>query len=180
MTVSGRLASRFKRSVYTILGTCCLTDELLQTTFCRLEHAFNLRPLLPVFVQSERLHVLQFFIRIVFYRYSVIVCSNELDSRKRCALAQSLAYAVWNKEYVPTLNQRSNWETFNDQHLRTLEWVRVVEETNPRFTTLPLGLEEFVTTPITQNAPPSYVRRTVHSLYQFFPRLLQGKDVSYN
>ena len=43
-----RLVRSFKRILYTILGTRRLTDEVLSTTFCLVEHALNSRPLTPV------------------------------------------------------------------------------------------------------------------------------------
>ena len=43
-----RLVRSFKRVLYTILGTRRLTDEVLNTTFCVVEHALNARPLTPV------------------------------------------------------------------------------------------------------------------------------------
>ena len=43
-----RLVRSFKRLLYTILGTRRLTDEVLSTTFCLVEHALNSRPLPPV------------------------------------------------------------------------------------------------------------------------------------
>ena len=43
-----RLVRSFKRVLYTILGTRRLTDEVLNTTFCLIEHALNSRPLTPV------------------------------------------------------------------------------------------------------------------------------------
>ena len=39
-----RLVRSFKRILYTILGTRRLTDELLNNTFCLVEHALNSRP----------------------------------------------------------------------------------------------------------------------------------------
>ena len=43
-----RLVRSFKRILYTILGTRCLADEVLNSTFCLAEHALNSRPLTPV------------------------------------------------------------------------------------------------------------------------------------
>ena len=40
-----KLVRCFKRVLYTILGTRRLTDEVLHTTFCLVEHALNSRPL---------------------------------------------------------------------------------------------------------------------------------------
>ena len=43
-----KLVRCFKRVRYTILGTRRLTDEVLSTIFCLVEHALNSRPLTPV------------------------------------------------------------------------------------------------------------------------------------
>ena len=43
-----RLVRSFTRVLYTTLGTRRLTDEVLSTTFCLVEHALNSRPLTPV------------------------------------------------------------------------------------------------------------------------------------
>ena len=64
-----------------------------------------------------------------------VVGNNEFDHRKRYARAQSYANAIWSrwiKEYVPTLNRRSKWQTPAEQHLKTGDLVWIVEETNPR------------------------------------------------
>ena len=42
---SGRLIGTFRMVLYNILGTRRLTDEVLNTTFCLVEHALNARPL---------------------------------------------------------------------------------------------------------------------------------------
>ena len=39
-----KFVRNFKRVLYTILGTRRLTDEVLNTTFCLVEHAQNARP----------------------------------------------------------------------------------------------------------------------------------------
>ena len=67
-----------------------------------------------------------------------VVGNNEFDHRKRYARAQSrsrYANAIWSrwiKEYVPTLNGRSKWQTPAEQHLKTGDLVWIVEETNAR------------------------------------------------
>ena len=43
-----RLVRSFKRILYTIFGTRRLTDKVLNTTFCLVEHALNARPLTSV------------------------------------------------------------------------------------------------------------------------------------
>ena len=43
-----RVVSRIKRLLYIILGTRCLTDVVLQTNFCLVQHAPNSLPPTPV------------------------------------------------------------------------------------------------------------------------------------
>ena len=64
-----------------------------------------------------------------------VVGNNEFDHRKPYARAQSYANPIWSRwirEYVPTLNRRSKWQTPAEQHLKTGDLVWIVEETNPR------------------------------------------------
>ena len=63
-----------------------------------------------------------------------LVGDNKFDRRKRYARAQSYANAIWSRwirEYIPTLNRRSKWQTPAEQHLKTGDLVWIVEETNP-------------------------------------------------
>ena len=64
-----------------------------------------------------------------------VVGNNEFDYRKRYARAQPYANAIWSRwirEYVPTLNRRSKWQTPAEQHLKTGDLVGIVEESNSR------------------------------------------------
>ena len=133
-----RLVRSFKRVLYTILGTRRLTDEVLHTTFCLVENALNSRPLTPVSADPCDLNALtpnHFLLGEYSTGIPSVVGNNELDHRKRYARAQSYANAIWSrwiKEYVPTLNRRSKWQTPAEQHLKTGDLVWIVEETNPR------------------------------------------------
>ena len=133
-----RLVRSFKRVLYTILGTRRLTDEVLHTTFCLVENALNSRPLTPVSADPCDLNALtpnHFLLGEYSTGIPSVVGKNELDHRKRYARAQSYANAIWSRwirEYVPTLNRRSTWQTPAEQHLKTGDLVWIVEETNPR------------------------------------------------
>ena len=64
-----------------------------------------------------------------------VVGNSEFDHLKRYARAQSYGNAIWSRcirEYVPTMNPRSMWQTPAGQHLKTGDLVWIVEETNPR------------------------------------------------
>ena len=133
-----RLVRSFKRVLYTILGTRRLTDEVLSTTFCLVEHALNSRPLTPVSADPSDLGALtpnHSLLGNQARSFPSIICVDEFDHRKRYARAQSYANAIWSrwiKEYVPALNRRSKWQTPAEHHLKTGDLVWVVEETNPR------------------------------------------------
>ena len=133
-----KLVRSFKRVLYTILGTRRLTDEVLSTTFCLVEHALNSRPLTPVSADPSDLGALtpnHFLLGNQARGLPSIIGVDEFDHRKRYARAQSYANAIWSrwiKEYVPALNRRSKWQTPAEHHLKTGDLVWVVEETNPR------------------------------------------------
>ena len=133
-----RLVRSFKRVLYTILGTRRLTDEVLNTTFCLVECALNSRPLTPVSADPSDLGAItpnHFLLGNQATRIPSIVGVDEFDHRKRYARAQSYANAIWArwlKEYVPTLNRRSKWQTPDEQHLKVGDLVWIVEEGNPR------------------------------------------------
>ena len=133
-----RLVRSFKQILYTILGTRRLTDEILNNTFCLIEHALNSRPLTPVSTDPSDLGALtpnHFLLGNQGRSFLSIIGVDEFDHRKRYARAQSYAKAIWSrwiKEYVPALNRRSKWQTPAEQHLKTGDLVWVVEESNPR------------------------------------------------
>ena len=133
-----RLVRSFKRVLYTILGTRCLTDEVLNTTFCLVEHALSSRPLTPVSADPSDLGAItpnHFLLGNQATRMPSIVGVDEFDHRKRYARAQSYAIAIWArwlKEYVPALNRRAKWQTPAEHHLKVGDLVGMVEESNPR------------------------------------------------
>ena len=124
--------------LYTILGTRRLTDEVLSTTFCLVEHALNSRPLTPMSTDPSDLGALtpnHFLLGNQARSLPSIIGVDGFDHRKRYARAQSYANAIWSrwiKEYVPALNRCSKWQTPAEQHLKTGDLVWVVQETNPR------------------------------------------------
>ena len=59
----------------------------------------------------------------------------DFDHRERYARERASSNAIWNrvlKEYVLTLNRRSNWSTQSDRLLKTGDLVRIVEPVSPR------------------------------------------------
>ena len=118
------LVRSFKRILYTILGTRRLPDEVLNTTFCLVEHALNSRPLTPVSADPSDLGALtpnHFLLGNQARSLPSIIGVDEIDHRKRYARAQSYANAIWSrwiKEFVLTLNRRTKWQTPAEQHLK--------------------------------------------------------------
>ena len=155
--------------LYSILGTRRLTNEVLHTTFCLVENALNSRLLTPVSADPCDLNALTPN-HVLLGEHSTgipsVVGNNEFDHRKRYDRAKSYANVIWSrwiKEYVPTLNRRSKWQTPAEQHLKTGDLVWIVEEPTLGVTTQPLGLWNSVTAPIASRALPFYLRRPVHS-----------------
>ena len=116
-----KMLCSFKRMFYTVLGT--------HTTFCLVDNALNSRPLTPVSAYQCDLNAItpnHFLLGEYSTGIPSVVGNNDFDHRKHYARAQSYANAVWSRwirEYVPTLNRRSKWQTPNDQQLRTSDLV---------------------------------------------------------
>ena len=103
-----RLLRSFKRMLYTILGTRRLTNEILNTTFCLVEHALNLCPLTPVSADPSDLGAKTPNHFLLGNQWTVIlsiVGVDEFDDGKWYDRAQSYAttiWAGWIEEYVPS------------------------------------------------------------------------------
>ena len=174
--------------LYTILGTRRLTDEILLTTFCLVENAPNSRTLTPVSAEPCNLNAStpnHFLLSEFSTGISSVVGNNEFDNLKRYARAQSYANAIWYRwirEYVPTLNQRSKWQTPAEQHLKTVGLVWIVEETNPRgyypivrIVELRYGSDSVARSAVLRTSTSSLVRSLV-KLIPVFPTSSSGPD----
>ena len=133
-----RVFKQVLRVLYTILGRRRLTDEVLHTAFCLVEHALKSCPLTTVSADSCDLNAItpnHFILGEYSTSIPSVVGNHELDYRKHYAPAQPYANAIcwrWIREYVPTLKRRSKWQTLAEHHLKTGDLVWIVEETNPR------------------------------------------------
>ena len=186
-----RLVRSFKRVLYAILGTRRLMDEVLHTTFCLMENALNSLLLTPVSVDPCNLNALtpnNFLLGEHSTGIPSVAGNNEFNHRKRYARAQSYANVIWShwiKEYVPTLNRRSNWQTPAEQHLKTFDLVWIVEETNPRcyyptarIVELRYGSDSVARSAVLRTSTSSLVRPLV-KLVPVFPTSSSGpEDVS--
>ena len=183
-----RLVRSFKRVLYTILGTRRLTDEVLHTTFCLVENDLNSRPLTPVSADSCDLNALtplHFLLGEHSTATPSAVGNNEFDHRKHYARALSYANVIWSrwiKEYVPTLNRRSKWQTPAEQHLKTGDLVWIVEEANPRgyyptarIVELRYGSDSVARSAVLRTSTSSLVRPLV-KLVPVFPTSSSGPE----
>ena len=120
-----RLVRSFKRIHYTIRGTRCFTEEVLNTIYCLVEHALNSRPLTPVSAYQCDLGAItpkHFLIGNQATAIPPIVGIDDFDHRQRYAHAPSYANTIWScwiKEYVPAPNRRSKWQMPAEKHLKT-------------------------------------------------------------
>ena len=76
--------------------------------------------------------------------------------------AQSYVHAIlfrWMKEYVPALSRCSTWQPLAEQHLKTDEFVWVVEESNSRGDYPTVRITELRYCPIASHSP-AYCART--------------------
>ena len=102
-----RIVHSFERVPHTILGTRRLTAEVLNTTFCLVEHALNARPLAPISADPSDPGAItpnHFLLGNQATGILFIVGVDEFDHRKRYARAQSYTNAIWArwlKKYVP-------------------------------------------------------------------------------
>ena len=157
-----RLVCKFKRILYTIIGTRRFTGEVLNPTFCLVEYATNARASSPVSTDPSDLdatsHNNFLFIGNEANAVPSVVGVDEFIYQKRYARAQFYANAIWSgwiEKYVPTLNRRSKWHRSAEQHLKTADLVWVDEDPNPMVTTLLLGSPNSVTFPTASRALPS-------------------------
>ena len=184
----GRLARSFKRVLYTILGTLRLQDEVLNTTFCLVEHALNSRPLTPVSADPSDLGAItpnDFLLGNQATGIPSIVGVDEFDQRKRYAGAQSYANANWTrwlKKYVPALNRRSKWQTPAEQQFKVGNLVWIVEESNPmgyyptaRIEELRYGSDSVARSAVLRTSSGSLVRPLV-KLVPILPTFSSGPE----
>ena len=169
-----RLIRSFKRVLYTILGTRRLTDELLNTTFCLVEHALNARPLTPVSADPSDLGAKT--------PNHFLLGNQAIGTRPSLASTSSIAVSG-TPVHRPTSTQFGHvglrsmylrWQTPAGHHLKVGDLVWIIEKATLGVTIQLLGLKNSVTAPTASPAPPSYARcperSSAHSLsfYQSF------------
>ncbi len=113
-----RLVKSVKRVFYAVLGSQKLSDELLRTIFCSVEQILNARPLVPASSDPNDLEALTPN-HFLLGRPSISIPPYMTDQthfnhRAQFVKAEAYSNAIWErwlKEYVPTLNARSKWQT---------------------------------------------------------------------
>ena len=112
-----RLVSSVKRALKVVLGTQTVSDEVLSSALCEVEHVINSRPL--TYVSSDTTDF-----RALTPNHALlggssphlppgVFDSGDLCTRKRWRHAQALASHFWKrwiKEYLPTLTVRKKWQ----------------------------------------------------------------------
>ena len=112
-----RLVSSVKRALKVVLGMQIVSDEVLTSTLCEVEHVINSRPL--TYVSSDATDL-----RALTPDHLLLGDSSpdvppgvfgpaDLSSRKKWRHAQALAshfWKRWAKEYLPTLTVRKKWQ----------------------------------------------------------------------
>ena len=103
-----------------------------------MEQSLNARPITAVSSNPNELYALTPNHCLLGQRCSSISSletANDFDHRKRHMRAQAYANAIWSrwlKEYVPSLNRRSKWQTPSSHKLRTGDLVWIWEQSSPR------------------------------------------------
>ena len=133
-----RLVGCVKRALRVVLGTQCVTDEVLHTALLEVEAMVNGRPLTYVSSDStdfEPLTPNHLLLGCANVNTSpAVVSPRELNSRRRWRQSQVLAehfWKRWRQEYVPTLLSRHKW-LLKTRNLRVGDVVLMMESDTPR------------------------------------------------
>ena len=180
-------------SKYFTPSSVLLTDVVLNTTFCLVEYELISRPLTPVSADLSDLGAItpnHFLLGNQATAILSMVGVDEFDHRKRYPRAQSYSntiWARWIKEYVPALNQHSQWQTPAEQHLKTGDLVWVVEETNPWgynptvwITELRYGSDSVARSSVLRTSTGTLVRPLVKLVTSKFSHHLLGRRMLVN
>ena len=135
-----RMVRSSKKAMYTILGSRCLTDELLLTVLCQVEQILNSRPLIPVSSDVEDLEALTPN-HFLLGRASVCLPlfhapTNDSPCYRRfyrnAEIYTNWIWSRWLTEYVPSLNIRKKWHQDKDSCVSVGDLVWIVDPTTPR------------------------------------------------
>ena len=134
-----RLVRSCKQAMYAILGSTCLTDELLSTVLAQVEQILNSRPLVPASADVEDLEALTPN-HFLLGRPSVNLplCYHHPTDRphyrkffKNTEIYVDNIWTRWLKEYAPTLNKREKWHS-SSRSVSVGDLVWILDPSSPR------------------------------------------------
>ena len=120
------------------MGTRKLTEEVLITTFCLVEHSLKNCQLTPVSSNPNDLETLtpnHFLLGHRAINFPPLDFEQNFNHRERYNRAQSYADAIWTRwlrKYVPMLNKQMKLFLSPDSHLKTGDFVWLIEHNSPR------------------------------------------------
>ena len=112
-----RLVGSVKRSLKVVLGNQVVSDEVLSSALCEVEHVINSRPL--TYVSSDAADFRALTPNHLLLGDDTphlppgVFSVDDLSTRKKWRHAQALAshfWKRWSREYLPTLTQRKKWQ----------------------------------------------------------------------
>ena len=134
-----RLVRSCKRAMFAVLSGRGLTDEILTTTMCIVEHTLNGRPLTPVSSDPEDLEAItpnHFLIgRAGICIPFIPQAEKYTDLRKAFRASQAYALMIWKRwsnEYLPQWNQRKKWSNQEKRTISEGDLVWLVDESAKR------------------------------------------------
>ena len=133
-----RLVASVKRAVRVVIGSQCVTDEVLATVLAEVEFVLNSRPL--TYVSSDGSDPIALTPNHLLLGRDdpclppSVTTDERIGIRRRWKHAQQIAehfWRRWTREYVPTLIKREKW-TRDTQPLAVGDVVLVAEDNLPR------------------------------------------------
>ena len=129
-----RLIRSCKKTMYVVLGNRSVTEDVLSTTMCIVEQTLNARPLTPVSSDVDDLEALtpnHFLLGNTNVCLPYLPCAEVFAShRKLYRQNQIYANLIWErfqKEYLPTLNNRQKWRSTANENLKEGDLVWLIE-----------------------------------------------------
>ena len=132
-----RLVHSSTHTLYANLGNRRLTNEILSSTFCFVEHSLNVRPLVLASADATELNdfTLNHFLLGIADPSLPSLANCNFDHRQRYATARGYSDAIWSrwlKKYIPSLNSRTKWPSSSNRELKTGDLLWIVEPTTSR------------------------------------------------
>ena len=133
-----RLVQIFKLSLYKVIGSRTLTDEILNTVSCEIEASMNSRPLtkVPYDINDPLPLTPNHFLlgRSSVNLSPCVFIGKEKNLSKGWRSSQQIATHFWNRflrEYLPTQQVRCKWHKMS-KNLQVDDLVWILEDFTPR------------------------------------------------